>query len=85
MSNMIVLNQSVKRFLLRIAVIIFLGIICNESILSQISDKPFINGDTLPDAPELSERGEYKIVVRTIDIVHKDQIDIRKAKDGVAL
>jgi len=38
----------------------------------------------LPDAPELAARGEYKIGVRTIEIVHKDQIDILKSKDGVA-
>ena len=42
----------------------------------------FINGDPLPDAPELAQRGEYKVGVRTIEILHKDQIDILNSKDG---
>lgn len=41
-----------------------------------------INGDALPDAPELAARGEYKVGVRTFDFVNKSQIDILKAKDG---
>jgi len=44
----------------------------------------FINGDTLPDAPELSRRGEYHVGVRTLDLVNKNQVNILKAKDGVA-
>ena len=36
----------------------------------------FVYGDLLPDAPELAERGAYSVGVRTIDLVHKDQIDI---------
>jgi dienelactone hydrolase len=51
--------------------------------VAQVSDDKFINGDPLPDAPELAMRGEYKIGVRTIEVVHKGQIDILKAKDSV--
>ncbi len=43
----------------------------------------FINGDTLPDAPALSQRGEYKVGVRTLDFVNKSQVNVLKSKDGV--
>ena len=43
---------------------------------SQPGHEPFVYGDTLPDGPELAERGEFKVGVRTVDLVHKDQIDI---------
>jgi predicted dienelactone hydrolase len=43
----------------------------------------FVYGDALPDAPELAARGEYKIGVRTLDFVNKDQVDILKSKNGV--
>ena len=45
--------------------------------------EPFILGDALPDAPELSLRGTFKIGVQTLDLVNKNQIDILKMKDGV--
>lgn len=48
------------------------------------AQKPgFVYGDALPDAPELSARGEYKIGVRTLDFVNKDQVDVLKSKNGV--
>lgn len=43
----------------------------------------FVYGDALPDAPELSARGEYKIGVRTLDFINKDQVDVLKSKNGV--
>ncbi len=43
----------------------------------------FIYGDLLPDAPELAKRGAYKVGVQTLDLVHKNQLDVLKAKDGV--
>ena len=42
----------------------------------------FLYGDAMPDAPELSERGEHAIGVRTLDLVNKDQIDILNGKEG---
>lgn len=42
----------------------------------------FVYGDALPDAPELSTRGEHIIGVRTMQLVNKDQIDILNSKDG---
>jgi len=43
----------------------------------------YINGDALPDAPELADRGEYHVGVRTLDFVNKGQIDILKSKEGI--
>lgn len=42
----------------------------------------FRYGDQLPDAPELSARGEHIIGVRTMSLVHKNQVDILSTKDG---
>jgi predicted dienelactone hydrolase len=50
---------------------------------NQSSSSLFINGDALPDAPELANRGEYKVGVRTLNFVNKAQINILKSKDGI--
>jgi predicted dienelactone hydrolase len=50
---------------------------------AQVPGSLFVNGDPLPDAPELAPRGEYKIGVRTLEVVHENQADILNAKDGV--
>jgi hypothetical protein len=42
----------------------------------------FLYGDPLPDAPELAARGDYNVGVRTMNLIHKDQIDILNSKDG---
>lgn len=42
----------------------------------------FLYGDPMPDAPELSVRGEHTIGVRTMQLVNKDQVDILNSKDG---
>ncbi|MEX0288740.1 MAG: alpha/beta hydrolase family protein [Flavobacteriaceae bacterium] len=49
-------------------------------ILAQ--DNPFVYGDALPDAPELSKSGDYQIGVRTLNVVNPQQIDILNSKDG---
>jgi len=43
---------------------------------SQPTEKTFVYGDLLPDAPELVGRGDYSVGVQTIDLIHEDQIDI---------
>jgi len=63
--------------------ILLVGLCPVETSNAQTADVQFFVGDALPDAPELAARGEYKIGVRTLEIVHKDQIDILKAKNGV--
>jgi len=42
----------------------------------------FLYGDAMPDAPELSVRGDHTLGVRTLELVHKDQVDILNSKDG---
>ncbi|MBT8314859.1 MAG: dienelactone hydrolase, partial [Maribacter sp.] len=42
----------------------------------------FLYGDPLPDAPELSVRGEHALGVRTLEFIHKDQVDILNSKEG---
>ncbi len=56
----------------------FLGcsLIGLQLLLGQSNDEPFVYGDPLPDAPELSARGNYAVGVRSIDLVNKDQLDV---------
>ncbi|MBW6501680.1 MAG: hypothetical protein K0B05_09835, partial [Bacteroidales bacterium] len=53
-----------------------------NSSFSQEAQWRFINGDPLPDAPELAGRGEFKVGVRTITVVNKGQVDILNFKGG---
>jgi predicted dienelactone hydrolase len=39
----------------------------------------FIFGDLLPDAPELAQRGAFKVGVRTLSFIHENQLDILNA------
>jgi len=59
---------------------LFLGSFC--FIFGQTTDKGFVYGDLLPDAPELAARGAYPVGVRTMDLIHKDQIDILNYTKG---
>ncbi len=52
------------------------------TICLDVFSQDFIYGDALPDAPELSARGPYTVGVRTIDLVHPDQVDILNSKEG---
>jgi predicted dienelactone hydrolase len=65
---------------LAIHLFIYFSSLC-QSIVAQ-GQNEFIVGDPLPDAPELSLRGNYKVGVQTLDFVNKNQIDILKRKDG---
>ncbi len=47
-----------------------------------ITAQEFLYGDPLPDAPELSARGEYQVGVQTLNFVNKDQVDILNSKEG---
>jgi predicted dienelactone hydrolase len=42
----------------------------------------FLYGDQMPDAPELSARGDYSVGVRTLNLVNKNQVDILNSKGG---
>ncbi len=56
----------------------------NASAQDQSGKPPFLFGDLLPDAPELAARGEYKVGVRTLKLVHPAQTDVLRPKDGKA-
>jgi predicted dienelactone hydrolase len=59
-------------------------IVFQKNAFSQTNTEPtFVIGDALPDAPELSARGKYKVGVQTLDFVNKGQIDVLKSKKGV--
>tara|TARA_R110000868_G_scaffold257575_2_gene514762 strand:+ start:13309 stop:14580 length:1272 start_codon:yes stop_codon:yes gene_type:complete len=53
----------------------------NSVLIAQTES--FLYGDALPDAPELTARGTYKIGVRTLDFVHKGQADVLNSKNGI--
>ncbi|MER0440032.1 dienelactone hydrolase [Emticicia sp. W12TSBA100-4] len=57
-------------------------VLCSNSF-AQNTAETFVYGDALPDAPELAPRGEYKIGVRTLDFVNKNQVDVLKSKGGI--
>lgn len=65
------------------ALSITLGIAWNyEQRKPTIAVEEFLVGDLLPDAPELAARGEFGVGVQTIDLLHKDQLDILNRKNG---
>lgn len=63
--------------------VILLGFIFCFTLLNAQTNNDFVVGDALPDAPELSARGTYKVGVQTLDWVNKGQVDVLKSKDGV--
>ena len=56
---------------------------CSAAIMAQQTDPAFLNGDALPDAPELAARGNFKVGVQTMQLVHLKQPDILHSKDGI--
>ncbi len=63
-------------------IVCFIVLALGASVLLQAQTQEFLYGDMLPDAPELSERGSYTVGVRTLDLVHPDQVDILNSKGG---
>ncbi|QJD80386.1 alpha/beta hydrolase family protein [Spirosoma rhododendri] len=49
---------------------------------AQPVDPGFINGDLLPNAPELAARGSYGVGVRTLKLVHPAQVDVLHGSAG---
>jgi len=76
------MKYSAATFLLLIISIVFLQSCATNKNSSATTDL-FINGDALPDAPELAGRGDYKVGVRTLNFINKAQIDILRSKNGV--
>ncbi len=63
--------------------IVVISVFFYSKSFSQNTAETFVYGDALPDAPELAPRGEYKIGVRTLDFVNKNQVDVLKSKGGI--
>lgn len=42
----------------------------------QVDSAEFIAGDLLPDAPELAQRGDFRVGVRTLDLLDRDRLDV---------
>lgn len=51
-------------------------------VSNTINAQEFLYGDQLPDAPELSARGDYDVGVRTMNLINEAQVDILNSKDG---
>jgi hypothetical protein len=71
---------TIPALLFAVSFFLFQGCASNKNLTAVPS---FLNGDTLPDAPALAHRGEYKVGVRTLDFINKAQINVLKSKDGV--
>lgn len=63
--------------------IVAISLVFYSNSFAQNTAETFVYGDALPDAPELSPRGEYKIGVRTLNFVNKNQVDVLKSKGGI--
>ncbi len=73
-------NSIVKGSLLFVCLFFLQG--CASHKNSSSTTPVFINGDALPDAPELAHRGEYKVGVRTLNFLNKGQVNILNSKNG---
>ncbi|GAB4026616.1 alpha/beta hydrolase family protein [Spirosoma koreense] len=51
-------------------------------VIAQPPGEGFINGDLLPNAPELAARGNYGVGVRTLNLVHSAQLDVLHESGG---
>lgn len=51
--------------------------------ITPAAGETFMIGDALPDAPALAPRGEFKVGVRTLEVIHKNQVNILKSKADV--
>lgn len=64
-----------------LSTITFVFFILSSTLNAQTA--PFIYGDPLPDAPELAVRGDYKVGVKSLQFINKDQINILKSENGI--
>ena len=62
---------------------IVLLLFCVWNVSNAQYAESFIFGDPLPDAPELSSRGEFKVGVRTLEFINEHQVDVLKSQNGV--
>lgn len=53
-------------------------------VAAQTPGDSFVNGDLMPNAPDLAARGSYGVGVRTMKLIHQAQVDVLHTKDGKA-
>ncbi|QDK82068.1 dienelactone hydrolase [Spirosoma sp. KCTC 42546] len=71
-----------KSTAIRYLLLLLFTLVATWQTIAQTPDNTFINGDLLPNAPELAARGTYGVGVRTLKLVHKDQVDVLHQKEG---
>ncbi|GAB2575810.1 alpha/beta hydrolase family protein [Spirosoma areae] len=49
---------------------------------AQTAGDGFVNGDLLPNAPDLAARGSYGVGVRTLKLIHHAQLDVLHTKES---
>ncbi|MES1217383.1 MAG: alpha/beta fold hydrolase [Bacteroidota bacterium] len=76
------MNLTFSRLFVAVISLLILQACSTSSKIAGTAESSFITGDTLPDAPKLSARGEYKVGVRTLEFINKDQVDILHSKAG---
>ncbi len=70
-----------SKFTRFVAVLLFaLGAVSETS--AQPPGDTFVNGDLLPNSPDLAARGTYGVGVRTMKLIHPAQVDVLHTKDG---
>ena len=71
------------RYSYRFLSLLLVGLLLSvTTVQAQTAQEPFVFGDLMPDAPELSPRGTYAVGVRSLTLVHTNQPDILRAKAG---
>jgi len=68
------LNKLWMSLILSVVVSFSSGMVAESGELSQTE---FLNGDARADAPELAYRGDYGVGVRTVNISHPNQLDMK--------
>ncbi|SFC33598.1 alpha/beta hydrolase family protein [Spirosoma endophyticum] len=64
---------------------VFILLFIVGTVIQAVAQTPgdaFVNGDLLPNAPDLAARGTYGVGVRTMKLVHPAQVDVLHTKDG---
>ena len=71
-----------KLFFTRCLLLATLFVFFATSTIAQTNNDSFVIGDALPDAPELSARGNYKVGVQSLELINKNQVDVLNSKGG---
>lgn len=75
-------SMKVQSTVLLLTSVLLFSLFSPMPLVAQQQDKVFVYGDALPDAPALAARGDYQVGVRTMEFIHKGQVDILNSKEG---